>query len=176
MPAPQSRLLGHRPPAGACPARRGGHSLLKRSPLPSRETETQRGKGCSRPGRLPPPCRPGRPRRGLLRGSTRPCSRCLLPALCGGHGAAPLFSPLLSSRAPPSCGSQQGFGFSSGKQVSIEFYFLLPRIRCCWTKPRSLALPLPPASTGTAPSRPRAGRPARPGMWSPGTGPRRSGT
>lgn len=128
--------------------------LLKRSPLSIKEKqkEKNRGKGYSEMRVcLPPPwsqtqvCT--RRALGLLgeRGS--------LAGLAGGRSSAAARLPLSLSPSPRrrgpavgarslsgsslprvllslSCCSQWCFSFSSGKQVSIYFYFLLPRIRC----------------------------------------------
>lgn len=124
---------------------------LKRSPLSIKEKkkEKNRGKGYSEMRVfLPPPWSQTQVWTRRARGS----SASGAGGLAGGRSSAapppalPSPSPLrhvpavgarsVSGSSLPrvllslSCCSQWCFSFSSGKQVSIYFYFLLPRIRC----------------------------------------------
>lgn len=145
-PAPPQAL-----PAGLPPARSllGTEMqkcfLLKRSPLSIKEKKKtteeratlRRGSSSAAPVAGPGvdgECRP--PRRAGWQGSAGSAAGRPLPLLLLAAAAACQQWALAPPRALSlgllslSCRSQLCFSFSSGKQVSIYFYFLLPRIRC----------------------------------------------
>lgn len=120
--------------------------LLKRSPLSVKEKrkEKNRGKGYSEMRVFLPPPR-SQTQVWTRRASWAPRARGWRGSLAGGPPWPPRLPLSLPVSVPPrasrgrslclgllslSCCSQWCFSFSSGKQVSIYFYFLLPRIRC----------------------------------------------
>lgn len=142
-------------PQGACPGTETpSFFLLKRSPLSikeKKERKKNRGKGYSEMRVfLPPPWsqtqvwtqRAGPPRQRGWTGTGQaaparpahlPLSLLLLLAAAACQQGALALSRLLSPSVAPLpllLLTQWCFSFSSGKQVSIYFYFLLPRIRC----------------------------------------------